>query len=283
MSAASRGERRRPIWRDRRSLVVIGVVMLLVASAGTPAALWLTRPRQAQLVVVNAGERPSAMIEDGSERVLILNTDDREEALGLASRLSPMLAPAPDIVVAPAGDEFAPALLAVVEQNRPARVIVAGVPGAAPAWAAVEQASRRHGVDLRYVAEMATFDTAALRVGIIGTRDDEQAAVVVVQRGGASVAIVLSNGRLPAAAQVIVTADASTTTDADLVVATGAAGRPQRLTVVIKRGDLVRVAIAPTAVRIYGGERREPPGSRAQREELVDGQAGDHHQARALR
>ena len=248
----------RALWRDWRSLAIAGAVALLVAAAGAPVALWLTRPGQAQLLIVNARDRPSVMIEDGDGRVLILNTDDREEALSLSGRLSPVLASGPGVVIAPPDDRFAPALLAVVEQLRPAQVIVAGAPGAAPDWTAVEQAARRLGVELRYTGGMAAFDGPTLRVAVIGTRDDEQAAAVVVRRGGASVVIALSAGRVPAPGQVLVTGERESGADADLVIATDSGGPSERLEVVVERRDVVRVALDRTAVRIYGGDRREP-------------------------
>lgn len=265
MSLAGRAEGRRPLWRDRRSLAIVGAVALVVAAVGVPVALWLTSPRQAQLLIVNAGGRPSAMIEDGDSRVLILNTDDREEALSLAGRLSPVLASNPSVVIAPPGDKFAPALLAVVEQFRPAQVIVAGAPGAAPDWTVVEQACRRLGIGLRYTGEMVSFDGPALRVAVLGTRDDEQAAAVVVRRGGVNLVIALTRGRVPAQGQILVTDAPEGAANVDLVIATNTAGPPRRLEVVIERGDVVRVAIDPSAVRIYGGTRREPASERGNR------------------
>lgn len=258
MNPAGRGNGRWAVLRDRRSLTIVALVALLVAGAGLPVALWLTRPRQAQLLIVNAGGRPTTMIEDGDRRILILNTEDREEALSIVSRLSRALAPDPSIVVAPSDDRFAPALLAVVEQLRPDQVIVAGAPGAAAVWTAIEQTSRRLGVSLRYTGGMVSFDGPTLQVAVIGAQGGDQAAAVVVRRGGANIVLTLSDGRAPASGQLLVTAEPSAVGNADLVITTRVSGPPRRPEVVVERGEVVRVAIEPSAVRIYGGTRRQP-------------------------
>lgn len=257
MSLTGRAGGPRAFWRDWRSLALAGAVMVLVVAAGLPVVLWLTSPREAQLLILNAGGRPSAMVEDGDSRVLILNTADREEALALSSRLSRALAPAPSVVVAPPDDDFAPALLAVVEHLRPAQVIVAGAPGAAPEWTAIEQAGRRLGVALRYTGGLVSFDGPTLRVAVIGTRDDEQAAAVVVRRGGVSVVVALTAGRVPAPGQVLVTDAPAQGSGVDLVVTSDSGGPARQLQVVVERDEVVRVAIERSSVRIYGGTRRE--------------------------
>jgi len=258
MSAPGRATRRTAIWRDRRMLVIIVVVTALVIAAGVPAVLWLTKPHQAQLVVTNTGGLPTAMIEEPDRRILILNTEDREEALAIVSRLSMALSSRLDVVIAPANDEIAPALLAIVDEVQPATVIVAGAPGAAPAWTSIEQSARRLGIDVRYTGDLLTIDDGQLQVSVLGTRDEAQAAAVVVRRRAMSVVIALTSGRIPAAGQTLVTANPNDAPHTDLIVTTDdTAGRQtQQLEVVVERGDTVRVELEPASIQVFGGTRR---------------------------
>lgn len=258
MSASGRATQRTAIWRDRRLLVIIGLVAAVVAAAGIPAVLWLTTPHQAQVIVTNTGGQPSAMIEEPDRRILILNTVDREEALSIVSRLSMALSTYPDIVIAPANDEVAPALLAIVDEVQPATVIVAGAPGAASAWTSIEQSARRLGIDVRYTGDLVTIDGGLLQVAVLGTRDDAQASAVVVRRRSMSIVIALTPGRIPASGQTVVTGDPDAAPSADLIVTTDdTAGRPaKQLEVVVERGDTVRLELEPTSVQVFGGTRR---------------------------
>ena len=62
---------------------------------------------------------------------------------------------------------------------------------------------------------------------------------------------------MPAPGQVFVTGERESGTDADLAIVTGSTGPPRQMEVVVERGDVVRVALDRTAVRIYGGDGRE--------------------------
>ena len=249
---------RPPPWRDRRFVAIAGAFALLIVAAGLPITFWLMNLGGTQMLIVNVDDRPSAMIEDGDWRALVLNTRDREEAQALTSRLSRPMSPRPRVVIAPADDDIVPALLAVIEQLRPAQVIIAGVPGAGSGWTMVEQMSRRLGVDLRFSDGMMELDGATLRIAVIGTQASGQAAAVVVRRGETSIVLALTAGRVSAPGQVLVTDKPRLGGDAALAIVTGSDGPPERLEVVVGRRDIVRVAMESTTVRIYGGTRREP-------------------------
>ena len=153
---------------------------------------------------------------------------------------------------------WATMMLAAAHPDLVGPVIVAGAPGAAPAWTSIEQSARRLGIDVRYTGDLLTIDDGQLQVSVLGTRDESQAAAVVVRRRAMSVVIALTSGRIPAAGQMLVTANPNDAPHTDLIVTTDdTAGRQtQQLEVVVERGDTVRVELEPASIQVFGGTRR---------------------------
>lgn len=244
----------------RRGALLAGVVAMLAVLLIPLSVIAVLDSPEPELRVSAAWGRVSVLITDGDERLLIINTDDREAARALAGRLYRPWEPGPSILIAPADDRAAIGLWELVQRVETGSVLVAGVPGADPLWDAIERHCRARGIDLVYVTGRATVDTSRLRVDVIGHGPELTGErVVSVQRGGIRAVIALDATVPTEPANVLITGASGHGTTSDLVITSDVASRSSLVhEVIVRSREVIRVSLEPELIRIYGGSLREP-------------------------
>ncbi|MEX1158369.1 MAG: hypothetical protein WEC79_05505, partial [Thermomicrobiales bacterium] len=141
-AAAARPTVRRHEW------LLAGVAALLAFVVPMSVVGWLADP-DPELRVLETSGRLSTLIVDGDARILVINTGDREAAGAFLGRIAQPWEGRPETVVAPADDDAAIGLWEALQRLEPASVVVAGIPGADPLWAAIDAECARRRIDLR--------------------------------------------------------------------------------------------------------------------------------------
>lgn len=251
-----------PSWPARLAKGAPWVAGLLAGllTFGMPFLLleWLTDDPPV-VRVARTGGQLSALVADGDTRVLVVNADDREELRAALGKFGRPWEPRPRLLIAPPDDAAAVGLWEALQTTDPERVVVTGVPGADPLWAAIERRCRDAGIELTWLTDRLVVDTARLRLTIFGTAPDTRAgSAVVVRRGGANVVLALDEREQRVAGQVLVTSAEEPRTTADVVVTSRS--EPHELTrdeVVVGR-DVVELVLDAQRVRVFGGTHRGP-------------------------
>src|SRR4051794_31220934 len=106
---------------------------------GVPyGALTLSTKPEPELRVIRTGDTLGGLLIDGQARMLILGTGDPREANAALGRLAGPLEDSVTTLVAAADDKIVAGLFEALQQSSPAQVLILGVPGADPTWAAIE-------------------------------------------------------------------------------------------------------------------------------------------------
>jgi hypothetical protein len=245
---------------SRRNLIAGSLAALVTVVA--PLIVW---GRQAsdepELRVLRTRDRATTLIADGSTRVLVVNSPDREavrEAIGRASR---PWEPLPHLLISPSDDDAAVGLLEAIERSRPHNILVAGVPGADPVWARIAQLCRERAIPVQYVTTMGTAETERLQVTVLGADPEERKPnrAAIVRRGETNVVIAFDTGPQPTAGQVLIANHVRDDMTADMLVTVDDTPRRfNRDQILVNTRDLVRIALTETGVEITGGTYRGP-------------------------
>jgi hypothetical protein len=228
----------------------------LVLGAVLPLALvaWWTDDPPELRVFVTAGEL-SGLIIDGNARVLVINSDDREvtaEALGIMAR---PWEPGPQILIAPADDRAATGLWEALARTDPSGVVIAGIPGAEPIWAAIEDACREREIDLRYVAGTLALDTEHLTITVFGpVPEGGGPAAVVVRHDGVNALIALGSDAPDIEAQVAIANTDPGIESISVLISAQAVALPTEVTqIIISEREIIHMRFEDARVRIQGG------------------------------
>ena len=141
-----------------------------------------------------------------------------------------------------------------------ATVVVAGIPGADPLWAAIDAACADRGIELRYISQRATLATGRLDLTVFGTEvAGGGGRGVVVRRGDLSVIIALD--RVPPAVDgqaLIFDGDPAPATPDLLVTSDDGPRSPRQHELLVDDRRVVRLELGSDELRAYGGVLRSP-------------------------
>jgi hypothetical protein len=142
----------------------------------------------------------------------------------------------------------------------PAIVVVAGIPGADPLWAAIDAECARRQIDLRYVAGRATLSTQRLELTVFGSPPEaESGRGVVVRRGNANVVIALGAVPPPVHGQALIfNGDPESHAPELLVTSDNEPRTPLQHEVLVDDRRAVRLVLDTDSVRVLGGVLRSP-------------------------
>jgi hypothetical protein len=261
MTLSDQSSDRRAVPRlSRRSLIAGSIAALVTVVA--PLIVWSRQSNdEPEVRVLRTRDRATALIADGSARVLVVNSPDREAVRDAIGRASRPWEPLPHLLIAPSDDDAAVGLLEAVEHSRPKNVLVAGVPGADPVWARVAQLCRERAIPVQYVTTMATAETERLQITVLGADPEERkpARAAIVRRGETNLVVAFDAGPQPTPGQVLIANSISEDVTADMLITVDDTPRRfNRDQVLVGTGDLVRIALTATGVQITGGKYRGP-------------------------
>lgn len=245
------------IRRPRLRRLALGALGFLVGLV-TPLALssWLhTEP--AEVRVFLQGRELGVLIVDGDARVLVIQTDDREELIASLGVMARPWEPAPRLLVAPADDGVAVALWEALLRLPVSRVVIAGLPGADPLWSQIETYCRAEGIELRYVAGLLSFQLSRTSISVFGLNAEGAGEQAVVVRSGA-VNVLIPFGAAPAsiAAQVVIANSAPDHPSAAVVISSKPVEiYPPKEGILVAGRAIIRVRFEGERVRIRGGAR----------------------------
>lgn len=243
----------------RREWVLAGIAALVAFVIPMALVGRLDDPKP-EIRVLETSRRLSALVIDGDARILIVNTDDREAAGAFLGRIAQPWEERPQTIVAASTDEAAIGLWEALQRLDPASVIIAGIPGADPLWAAIDAECSRRRIDLTYVSDRAALATGRLAVTIFGVPPEAIGSRrVVVRRGNANVVIALDDMPPPVDGQALVFNGDPTAVDTDLLVTSDDAPRtPRQHELLVDDRRAARLVLDEDAVRVFGGVLRAP-------------------------
>lgn len=233
----------------RRRWVIMFAVAAIVSLV--PLLLLQLRGSQSQEVRLYAtGDRISALIVDRDQHVLVIDSNDREAAGALLGRMTLPWDSGPQIIIAGADEEAGTGLHEVLLQRSPERVLVAGLPGAALVWSAIENLCDDRGITLHWVTEPETLTSGAFSIQVDGGR---QPAVTIAD-ADSRVAISLGGRIEGEQPQVLVAAYPQGSSVAPLTIAsaprfvvTGSRG------LLLDRDQVIRLRLDGRGVEVAGG------------------------------
>jgi hypothetical protein len=243
---------------------VAGILGALLAFSALLAVIAWLDDEPPQLRVSRTGGRLSTEIVDRDTRIFVVNSPDREDVRAALGRFTWPWQNGPQLLVAPPDREAAVGLWEALQRTDPARVIVAGVPGADPLWLEVERYCDEEGIELTFLTTSASLDTERLTITIIGSPPEYPSpSSVVVRYGGANVVIALDERQPATEGQVLVSSAESPRTSARVVVTSWSEPRAaDRDEVVVERREVVEIVLDDGQLRIFGGRRRGPQEGR---------------------
>lgn len=220
---------------------------------------WLDDP-QPEIRVMQTSERMSALVVDGDARVLIVNTGNREAAGAFLGRIAQPWESQPRTLIASSDDGAAIGLWEALLRLKPSSVVVAGIPGADPLWAAIEAECARRLIELRYVIDRATLSTGRLVLTIVGVPPETGSGRgVIVRRGNISVIAALDDVPPPVDGQALIfNGDPSPATPNLLVTSDDTPRRPLQHELLVDERRAARMVIDENEVRVFGGLLRSP-------------------------
>ncbi len=238
----------------RREWVLAGIAALLAFTIPMSIVGWMDDP-EPELRVLETVSNLSALVVDGDARILVINTGDREAAGAFLGRIAQPWEARPTTVIAASTDDAAIGLWEALLRLEPSTVIVAGIPGADPLWAAIDAECARRQIDLRYVADRALVTTDRLQLTIFGNPPGAGSGRgVVVRRGDVNVVIAIDGTPPPADGQTLIfNGDPSPATPDLLVTSDDEPRRPRQHELLVDDLHAVRLVIGENAVRVFGG------------------------------
>lgn len=243
----------------RHEWLLAGIAALIAFIIPMTVVGLLDNP-EPEIRVLETSDRLSSLIVDGDARVLVINTDDREAAGAFLGRIAQPWEARPQTIVASSDDGAAIGLWEALQRLEPSTVVVAGIPGADPLWAAIDAECTRRRIALRYVSDRAAIATARLDLTVFGVPPETDGGRgVVVRRGNVSVVIALDGVPPPVDAQALIFNGDPSPATPDLQVTSDDAPRtPLQHELLVKDRRAVRLVIDANEVRAFGGVLRPP-------------------------
>lgn len=256
-AAAARPTIRRHEW------LLAGVAALVAFMVPMTVVGWLDDP-QPEIRVLETAGRLSALIVDGDARVLVINTDDREAAGAFLGRIAQPWEERPQTLIASSDDGAAIGLWEALQRLDPSTVVVDGIPGADPLWAAIDAECSRREIELRYVSNRATLSTDRLVLTVFGAPPEtEIGRGIVVRRGTVSVVIALDTLPPPVEGQALIFTGDPSPASPDLLITSDDAPRTSpRHELLVDDRRAARLVLDEDAVRVFGGVVRPPASVR---------------------
>ena len=119
------------------------------------------------------GDRFSALVASGDQSILVINSNRADEATSALGRLRRPWEPRPQTIVAPSADDAAAGVLQAAALLTPERVIIAGLPGADPAWSRLERLCRDEGIELVFAADYLRIEAGDIAISILTSHSQE--------------------------------------------------------------------------------------------------------------
>jgi len=243
----------------RHEWALAGIAALIAFVIPMTVVGWLDDP-EPELRVLETDTALSTLIVDNDAHILVINTGNREAAGAFLGRIAQPWEDRPTTIVAASTDDAAIGLWEALQRLEPSTVVVAGIPGADPLWAAIDAECARRQIALRYVTDRATVSTDRLQLTIFGVSlETDSGRGVVVRRGAVNVVVALDGTPPPVAGQALIfNGDPSPVTPDLLVTSDDEPRTPRQHEVLVNDLHAVRLVIEETTVRVFGGLLRPP-------------------------
>jgi hypothetical protein len=243
----------------RREWLLAGIAALIAFVVPLSVVSWLDHP-EPEIRLLGSVQHISALVVDGDARVLIANSDNREEAGAMLGRIAQPWEPEPRTIVAPSDETGALSLWEALQRLDPETVVVAGIPGADPLWAAIDAECSRRGIELRYVSDRATLSAGRLDLTIFGTPAEVEGGTgVVIRRGNVNVVAAFDAVPPSVPGQVLIHKGDPSPATPDLLVSTDDTPRTVEHSELLVTGRrYARLVLTADEVRVFGGRLRLP-------------------------
>jgi hypothetical protein len=199
----------------------------------------------------------STLIVDGENRVLILNANGPQDARSVIGTLSRPWEAKPSTVIVSADRGNVEALWEALQRLEPRQLIVAGAPGANPAWLAIERHCQESGINVSYLEFETEIPLAELKLTIVPPEQNSQqpaGSYVKIKYGTVTAAVELSDLPESNRFHLIVSNDTGPHDPwSDLLVATTRADESNaERTISLEPGERIDAVLAPDEIRIQG-------------------------------
>lgn len=232
----------------------VGGIFALVFFAVPFTLLGAIASTEPEIRLVKTDTNISALIVDGTDRVLVIHAIERGTARGVAGKLARPWETPYQTIIAPPDDAAAVGLLEAMRQPSIGQIVVAGLPGSAYAWSAVERDARDAGIKLTFAGVTNRVELDRLSIDIV-PGSDETGAFLRIERDAAVIVIMLGAGKTDVAAHATIGSSQSSDSDSGIAVslASGARSEPTNA-LLIRSNETVRITMESSTIRFAGGK-----------------------------
>ncbi|MGH9175030.1 MAG: hypothetical protein ACRD1H_11775 [Vicinamibacterales bacterium] len=243
----------------RRTWVIVALAALMMFVVPMATIGWLA-DAEPEIRVMLAGRELSSLVIDGEQRILVINTADREAAGALLGRIAQPWEADPTTIVSGSEDLAAIGLWEALQRLEPRTVVVAGIPGADPLWAAIDAYCVQRRIELHYIAERANLATERLEITLFGELpESDSGSGLVIRRGDLNVVIALDEQPPDIDGQVLIHAGDPAPLIPDLFITSNVTPGPSRQhEVIVDERERVTLLIEEHRVRVFDGTLRLP-------------------------
>lgn len=244
----------------RREWLLAGISAFVVFLVPMTVVGWLAESHP-EVRVLDTADTLSALIVDGDARVLVINTDNREAAGALLGRIAQPWEPRPTTIIAASDDDAAIGLWEALQRLEPATVVVAGIAGADPLWAAIDAECVRREIVLHYVSDRVLLSTERLELTVFGVPPgSDHGRGVVVRRDDANIVIALDDVPPSVDSHALVfNGDPPVSSTEVLVTSDDAPRTPLLHEILVDDRRVARLVLDDRSIRVFGGVLRSPP------------------------
>ena len=239
------------VWPRRQHWIVaiavglaFGGILLWTSARGSGGS---------ELRVATGGSAPSALLIDGDQRILVLNSAGPQDARSVIGQLIQPWERDPSALIVSAEGNNEEAIWEALQRMAIKQMIVVGAPGSDPDWTTIERYCGDHDVELDYVGVRTTIQLTTIEMSI-EPPNTESGSYLELTNGMVHVLIELS-GR-PEVGRFHVSVSGSAREGSvwsDIQIVSGAAPLSNRSSLIpLRGGDRIDLTIDRDRVRIRG-------------------------------
>ena len=151
---------------SRSSAWIVAVIAAIVVFGAPLIVAGAVNKNDPEIRVIRTGDAFTALFVTDDARALVVNSSDRRVTRSAIGLLARPWEPDPETLIAPADDSAASGIWEAMKHPAATQIVIVGLPGAEPVWAAIERESRSRDIDVVYVAEDSTIDMNDLLLSV---------------------------------------------------------------------------------------------------------------------